>query len=170
MNPQKTYDSLRNDFTNSGLIDSLKIIGRPITVSSIHFHIDTSIIKKYNVSIGNVKEQIAVMDKSTTLNELMDQFIINDSGQKVPIHTFIEFKLMSEYYEPEIYVPNPEVYYYHDKKAVKIELYCKKENEKKLIEFVSRNISDYSHRYNNEYWSWEVVKTKIRSHNNEYKE
>jgi hypothetical protein len=154
VNPQATYDSICKDFTQSGLVDSLKIIGRPILVPAIVFKIDTLRVKMCGISMAELQGKIKRIDKLKPLKELEKQLVIADaSGRQIRFETFTSICFQAEYYRPEIYLPKPESFKYHGIIAVKIEFYCKNANKKKLVELIKSNI----HRYSD----FEIVKFEI---------
>ncbi len=163
VNPQKTYDSLVNDYMLSGLTDSIKIIGCPIMVSSLDIQIDTQAVKEYGISFETLKDKVGSINKLKTFYELSEQYVINESGQKIPFGAFSKIYVKPEYYKPGIFIPEPEVYYFNNRRAVKMELYCKRKNEKELIESIKSRIPDYSDKYVNT--EWQIIKQNIQPHN-----
>jgi hypothetical protein len=115
-------------------------------------------VNQYRISYEKLQDRITAIDKSKSINELEELFVINDYGQEVPIMAFAEIYVKPEYYEPEIFVPKLESYNYQGRRAVKIELYCKKKNEKELIDFIKKIIQTYSHNFMHDYWKYEIVK------------
>lgn len=156
-NPKETYDSLITDFTRSGLVDSIKIIGRPITVPSLDIQIDTAAAHRYGILLETLKEKIDMLHQLASPDELSEQFVINKSGQKIPVPAFLEVYIKPEQYKPKIFIPKPEVYHYKDQRAVKMEIYCKRKNEKKLIEFIQSRVPDYSGEFVDEAWRFEFI-------------
>ena len=160
VNPQKTYDSLVNDFMLTGLADSIKIIGRPVTVSCLDIRIDTPVVKEYGISLEKLKDKVESINKLKTLDELSEQYVISESGQKIPFGAFSKIYVKPGYYKPGIFIPEPEVYYFNNRRVVKMELYCKRKNEKELIELIKNRIPDHSDKYVNP--EWQIVKQNIR--------
>ncbi|TSE06345.1 MULTISPECIES: hypothetical protein [Aquimarina] len=148
LNPQQTYDQIRNNMMQTGLIDSLKIIGRPITVSSLDIQIDSVAVQQLEISVEDLENKIeAIYTSKISPSDVMHQSINNNSGKKIPISAFSKIMIKPINYEPKIFIPLPEVYYHEDKKAVKIECYHKKKNRKKLLEFIQKTMPKYADEF-----------------------
>ncbi|MCP4179852.1 MAG: hypothetical protein GY756_18990 [bacterium] len=158
--PSKTYDSMRKDYTRSGLTDSLKIIGHAIFEPVIKFRIDTLLVNRYGVSLEKLQEKIATFKKLKSIKEIENERIITDSGAEIPITAIISIHYTSGHYKPEIFLPKPERYKYKGRRAVIIEIYFKKKNQKKLIEFIKSNFHKYSDSYTFDF-EYEILKQKI---------
>ncbi len=158
INPKKTYEALNNEFLKSNLIDSLKVIGLPIFVGSYEILLDTVAIEQHNISLENLEVRLQKLRDSISGNVLSKQVITNESGKQIPLSAFAKIHLKSGYYKPEQFVPEPKVFYYQDKRAVKLELYCSKKNKKQLIEFIKNILPEYSKDFIEPQWQFEIVK------------
>ena len=102
VNPQQTYDTLITDFTKSQLIDSLKIIGRPIQVPTLKIEIDTLAVNRYEISLSEINKKIKTLNQLTK-NRILNEAIINKTGQKIPLSAFSEIYFVAEYYKPDFF-------------------------------------------------------------------
>lgn len=158
-NPKDTYDSLRIDLMELGLVDSLKIIGRPIRENVIEIRLDTLRLLTLDFSLEVVEDEIIKIDNYKKNLNIADYTIANKSGREIPISEFSQMYIESNYYKPEIFITEPAVFFYNNSKVVKIELYCKKRNEKELTKFIMSTIPNYSYDFSNRDWRFEIVKS-----------
>jgi len=158
IDPQKTYDTLINNFTQSGLVDSLKITGRPIFINTLRFDIDTLKVNHFGISIADVQDKISKTTKSHANRELMEEFIKTDGNENIPISSLVKVYSISDYYKPELFLPEPNVYYYNDKRCVKVQFYCQPRSKKRLTKFINSYLSNYSGSYAEESITWEFLK------------
>ncbi|SEL99736.1 hypothetical protein SAMN04487910_3852 [Aquimarina amphilecti] len=149
LNPQKEYDVLIDDFTATDLIDSLKIIGRPIKIPSLQYKIDTLRAVKLGIQLNVLEENFKKINQLKNIDDILRQNIINESGQKIPISSICKIYKTFEYYKPNVFIPKPEIYNYKNDTVVKIEFYLKNGNRKKLIKF--------SKKYLNNKWNIEIL-------------
>jgi len=167
MNPKSTYDSLRKDIMFTGLVDSIIIIGIPIVIPVFSIQIDSLKTNQFGISYDDIYDKIkesAIV--SNSFNELQNIYMKTKSDQKIPISAFVSFYTSQDYYKPEIFKPKPESFYYQGIKAVKIEFYYEKRNEKALNEYIKSNIDDYSDviNFNYDKIEYEIVKNKKYKH------
>ncbi len=153
VDPQKEFDALIEDFMATRLVDSLKILGRPIKTPSIKFEIDTLRATQLGISLNLAEENLKNIYQLKNTDEILNQSIVNESGQKIPISLFCKIYMKWEYYKPKIFIPNPEIYNYKDRSVVKIEFYLKNNNKKRLIEF----INSYIHSGPINKWEIEII-------------
>ncbi|MBW1294999.1 hypothetical protein [Aquimarina litoralis] len=153
LDPPKAYDMLIEDFVKTGLIDSLKIIGRPISIPKLEFEIDTLRIHQMGISMSLIQENLKKIDPSKGIDEIIHQYITTESGQEIPLSAVCKAYLKAGYYKPEIFASIPETYYYKDEKVVKIVFYPKKDNTKRLIEFTN----EYFNMGANKKWDIEII-------------
>lgn len=151
-NPQKEYDALIEDFTATSLIDSLKIIGRPIEIPSIKFEIDTSRVIEVGIPFNVIDEQLKKWSQLNDINEISNQVVTNEPGQKIPLSFICKFYIKAEYYKPEVFIPTPKAFDHEGFSVVKIEFYLKSKDKKKLIEF----IKNYANKGANK-WEMEIL-------------
>jgi hypothetical protein len=149
INPKSTYDSLRKDIMLTGLADSITITGMPIMVPAIYIQIDTTKANLLGIAPDDIYDKIEKSDKDNNfINELQKMYIKNKSGQMIPIANIISIHYSLDYYMPEVFKPSPDTFCYQGIRAVKVELYCQKRNEKKLGEYIKGHIDDYADGFN----------------------
>lgn len=159
-NPKDTYNSLLERFMQSGLVDSIKIIGMPIEELFMDVQTDTTAVRRYEVSLDTLNNQIELtqnIELKTVDEDSLNDLTVIESGQEVQIDAIAQFNLKPAYYKPGIFVPKPEVFYYKNRKAVKMELYCIKKHEKEVIKLIENKIRDYSATFMNNRWEYEIV-------------
>ncbi len=162
--PMKTYDSLVQDFNKSELTDSIKIVGRPISVPAIKFKIDTLRVKKYGVEFKELDSLIKnISDTNFDINKSNSLLLSGHNGAKIPLSALSEVILQQEYYKPEIFIPTPACFSFKNECVAKVELFCRKKNMKKLITFIQENMQKYTADFANKTWSYEIVKNKLQS-------
>ena len=159
-NPQETYDSLTNDFMESGLVDSVKIIGMPIELPTLDIQIDTMAVRRYEISFDTLNNCIENIKNNgvKVSNGLLNHPLVNESGQRIPLSAVSKVYYQLEYYKPQIFMPEPVVFYYKNAHAVKVELYSIKKHEKNLIELIMNRVPDYSGNFISGQWEFEVLK------------
>lgn len=157
--PKETYDSLRMDFLQSNLVDSIKIIGYPIQEQVIDIQLDTARALQLGLSLEAIKDTLEIARSKLDTEVLKGSITFrNNLGQEIPLSAFSKIMLVLEYYEPNVYIPSPEIFFFEDKRAIKMVFYCKKRDQKKLIELISSKLYDYSHNFIHSEWKFEVVK------------
>jgi hypothetical protein len=145
INPLKTYIALKEDLVNTNYLDSLKVIGRPLFEQELVIQLDTPRVMSYGFDFDTLNANIA--DKIGTIKNVVDIENIrlkNKSGFYMLLGQIAELKMAQGYFEPEIFLPQPEVYYHNGRSAVKLELYYKHGTKKKLIAYIRENIEKYS--------------------------
>ncbi|NJO87573.1 MAG: hypothetical protein HC831_00380 [Chloroflexia bacterium] len=164
VDPMKTYDSLVQDFKNSGLIDSVKIEGRPISVPVIKFKIDTFRVERYGVKLTEIDSLIKnLSDLNFNPNDVAHLLVSGFNSEKIPMAAISEVILEKEYYKPDIFTPTPDCFKFQNECVVKVELFCTKKNMKKLIKFINENMQQYTTDFTNETWKYEIIKNKLMS-------
>ncbi len=164
VNPKSTYDSLVKDINQLELVDSIKIIGRPLSVSAIEIQIDTLRANKYGVSIEEIKNKTGIVNENRSqLSELMNSYILAKTGESIPVSAVATYYFVMKNYKPQIFIPRTEGYKHKDRRAVKVELYCKRNKEYEAIKFLTDSISNYSDVFGWEYQriEYDIVKTYV---------
>jgi hypothetical protein len=160
--PKKTYDSLVQDFNESELVDSIKIIGRPVSVPVVKFKFDTLRVERYGVDFKEIDSLVKTLShKSFDIDKLNNMLVDGYDGVKIPISAISDIILEQEHYRPEIFLPTPECFKFKNECVVKVELFCKRKNMRKLINFIQENIPKYTTGFTNENWRYEIVKGKL---------
>ncbi|MER3375442.1 MAG: hypothetical protein RIM83_12465 [Allomuricauda sp.] len=159
LNPKQRYDSIINDFMQSKFVDSVKIIGMPITEPSLNIQIDTEAVRRNKISLDTLNKHIEdiVGNELKSLDELLNHFVINKSGHKIPLRTLAKAYHKAEYYKPKIFLPKPDSFHYQNTRAIKMELYTSKKDKKDLIELIMTVIPDNSNNFNTEQWKFEII-------------
>ncbi len=162
--PKEAYDSLRNDFTQSGIIDHLRIIGSPIIEPFIDMKIDTFRVNHYGIPYEEMMDTLTkAANNSDNIDEILRSSVKTQTGETVPVSAFVTFEMTKGYYEPGIFIPEPEIFYYKGREAVNIQLFTTKKNQKAMIKYIRKNMDNYAvksyfHMQKPEY---EIVKSRI---------
>jgi hypothetical protein len=83
---KKTYDSLVQDFNESELVDSIKIIGRPVSVPVVKFKFDTLRVERYGVDFKEIDSLVKTLShKSFDIDKLNNMLVDGYDGVKIPI-------------------------------------------------------------------------------------
>jgi len=143
-NPQSTYDSIVDNVINQQLADSIRIIGCPLNSKLTEIQIDSLKLKEFGITEDMVWEKIATAQNPDNINELMELKITRDQGQEIPINSFISFYYITTYYKPEIYITEPSIFFFKNRRAVKIQFYYKQGVRNQLIDFIQKNIDKFS--------------------------
>ncbi len=155
--PQKNYDSLITDFLESNMIDSVKAVGAPIKKHRWIFQIDSLVAFQYGLEIEELDKKIASI-RGKSIEEIHRATLVNKSGQTIPLSAVSRVYGKSYYYRPKVYLPEPSSFKYKDRKAVKIQLYTRKGNKKKLREFISKRTLRFFHKSKSTLGEFEIIK------------
>ncbi len=148
-NPLKTYKNLKEDLVNTGYIDSMKVIGRPLYKPEIVVQFDTVKVIAYGFDIDTIAAITADSIISVkNIHDIQRIMFRNKSGFMISLSEISVLLERNSYYEPDIFLPDPKVYYYKGRSAVKLQLYYKKAMKKKLIEYIHGNIQNHSDALN----------------------
>ncbi len=154
-NPQITYESLIEHLHQSKLVDSLTIIGRPIRLPETTIEFDTALVQRYGVSFDSLEYRIKNLRSH---KDLLEQEIMNESGQKIPFSAFSTLSTTLTFYKPKTFLPLPTIHKYNGRHAVEVKIYCKHKNESELISLLKNYISTNSDEFIDEDWEIEIVK------------
>ncbi|MEM6813789.1 MAG: hypothetical protein AAF600_05275 [Bacteroidota bacterium] len=154
---QKNYDSITAEFLKSDLVDSLKIVGRPIKKSYLTFQIDTLAVTRYGVAMEVLDKKIDSI-RGKSIEEVQQARVSNKSGQRIPLSAISKIYASWDYYRPDIYLPEPSSFEYQDRKAIKIKLYTKKRNTRKLRAFASKKVMEFLNTARASHYEFEILK------------
>ncbi len=158
---QKNYDSITTEFLKSDLVDNLQIVGRPIKKSYLTFQIDTMAITRYDLAIEAVDKKIdSIREKS--IEEISQAWVTSKSGQRIPLSVISKVYATWNYYRPDIYLPEPSSFKYQDRKAIKIKLYTKKRNTRKLRAFASKKVMEFLNTAKASYDEFEILNESFK--------
>ncbi|QCE40687.1 hypothetical protein [Psychroserpens sp. NJDZ02] len=137
--PNYNYVSLTNNLLNTNLIDSLKVIGRPLTKKAVKFEVDTLRVNKLNVSLTKLSDKIKKYDLNKDRFE--DMSIENQDGQEVPLGAILTLTRFIDYDKPKIFIPEPRYFLHKGEGAVKFEIFYKKNVEVELHKIIKEYTS-----------------------------
>ncbi len=141
--PAEIYKSLRHDIIFTNYVDSIKIIGCPVKVPVIDVEIDTARAILFGFNIKEISNQISDSLKYlSNKDDIMNKKIGYDT-LLMPISNIASFHYKLGYQEPDVFLPQPDIYYYNNKRAVRLDLYYKTDDKKKLIQYIRENIDNY---------------------------
>lgn len=158
---QKNYDSITAEFLKSDLVDSLHFVGLPIKKSLFAFQIDTMAITRYGIAMEVLDKKIdSIREKS--IEEISQAWVASKSGQRVPLSVISKVYATWDYYRPDIYLPEPSSFKYQDRKAIKIKLYTKKRNTRKLRAFASKKVMEFLNTAKASYDEFEILNESFK--------
>ena len=145
VNPRSTYDSIITNIIKTGFADSIKVFGRPLQESRLSIEIDTVRADLFKVPLELLYDKILrKTDSIKNIQEFNRLLIENRDGNKIPLSSFVSLVRTQDYYKPEIFIPEPEVFYYRGNRAVKIEIYPGRGYKDKLIKFIENNLQSHA--------------------------
>jgi len=131
--PNERFENLIADLQNTGLLDSIKVIGWPVDEGVLEFEVDSSAAKYYGIAFETLERVIDSAESLPSAMQIDHLFVENESGKQVPLSVVAATYYKQVDYKPEIFLREPEVFYYENEEAVKIELFCNRKNKKKLF-------------------------------------
>lgn len=161
INPKTSYDLIVDDFLNSGLIDSIKVEGRPIFTNSINFKIDTTLVSRYGIEIVKLDTFLNKIKKNVPLENIQHQLFNLKDGAKIPISAVCEIYLESVPHRPEIFLTKTDCYKFNNECVVKVVLYCNNRNKNKTVKFIQNNMHKYTDGFTTELWRYEIIKNEL---------
>ncbi|WP_025743721.1 hypothetical protein [Aquimarina pacifica] len=128
----------------SELIDSIKIYGTPIPANKIKTIIDTSRANQLQIPLDQLKKYTdSVLEKNIENHDLQmvlaTSYTLKD-GNRIPLSNIVDFSSYSGYHEPEIFIPDPQTFYYNQKKVIYIKLLPKKGKKNLVIEHIHEQL------------------------------
>jgi hypothetical protein len=144
MNPKVVYDSLVNEVSRLDLTDSIKIIGRPIMDEVPEILINSRFLKKFGIAEDEVRGKFDSVSKYKNIEDILKIRILDRPKNWVTFGDVASLRLKPVYYKPEIFIPNPETFYFEGRRAIKVEFYCKPMKAKKLVEYINKNMDRFS--------------------------
>ena len=137
--PKTTFYSLYTKIFQTNLADSIIVIGSPQTESYFEIKIDTAKAEMMNIDFHSLQEMLSQSAIST--NELFNIKIESSDSNYIPLYAFASIEAMQRPYKPEIFITQPEYYYYKNREAVKIEIFCKNKNIELLKDSINNKLS-----------------------------
>ena len=160
--PEKNFDSLIYEFTETGLLDSVQVSGWPILIPKLTIEIDTLRAEHLGLNIDEIDKQIKTISYDTLKTTKIDHlYFYSSKGRKIPLNIIADFLLSNQSYKPEIYKPAPSCFWYKRECVVKIELFCKKGNSKKLAKYALRKMQEYASTTFIGNWRFEIIKNEV---------
>lgn len=143
--PQKNYDAIIGEISKTGLSDSIHVIGRPIHISTLYFEVDSQKANKLGISVDSVYALFTPeLKKTKSYENLRDLYLNSQDGNKIPVSAIASIHLISDYYKPEVYFTRPETYTYNQRNAVKLVIYTKPGQSRKIIQELKFIMQKYS--------------------------
>jgi len=161
VNPKHTYDLIVGDFIKSEFIDSIKIVGKPLFTEEINFKIDTARVHRYGIQLNDLVELLDSIKKQSLPENFENHNIQLIGDRQIPVSAVSIMHLELKPYKPKIFLPEPKCYKFKNECVVKVELYCKKQSRKKIIEYIQASMNKYTTAFINEMWRYEIVKDKL---------
>lgn len=158
VNPKATFDSLRLDIMQTTWVDSIDIIGRPLTESKLLIEFDSLKGQRYGIHKTDFNKQLKEklpLDDLKRADRLLNSKFKVGGGREVPLSALAEVRSTWDFYLPHIYIPEPKTFTYDEKEAVKVILYGGMKNEQKLREFINKRMPQYF--YYPEFLDYEII-------------
>ncbi len=135
--PVSVFDTLISNLSESGLIDSIKIIGMPVNKPELIIDINNELATKYGVSTDSILELITPeLKKIKNMDMFHKLSVLSANGERIPVLALIKLSVVSQPYKPGTFLREPEQFFYDGNTAIKVILYTNRGRFKKVAAYL----------------------------------